>query len=356
MKNLLKIIILLLFLGVIYLLFWPVKIQPIAWQAPTAPPLTGQYAPNQALASATRFGEGFGPAGGPEDVAVDAQGRIYGGYEDGTILQLSADGNNKTVFANTGGRPLGLDFAPNGDLIVADVFKGLLAITPAGKTTTLATAADGIPFKFTDDVDVATDGKIYFSDASSRWGRWEVKEDILEHVGYGRLLLHDRTTGKTTTLLSGLQFANGVAVSANNDFVLVNETGSYKITRYWLQGDKAGQNDVFMDNLPGMPDGISSNGKDRFWVAIYTPRNAALDMAADKPWLRKVMYRLPEFIQPKETHYGFVLGLDNQGQVVANLQDDSATAYAPITSVEQVGNTLFLGSLYYNGFATYPAP
>jgi sugar lactone lactonase YvrE len=41
--------------------------------------------------------------------------------------------------------------------------------------------------------------------------------------------------------------------------------------RYWLQGPKAGSAEVFMDNLPGPPDGISLAGDGvNFWVTIYS--------------------------------------------------------------------------------------
>lgn len=41
--------------------------------------------------------------------------------------------------------------------------------------------------------------------------------------------------------------------------------------RYWLKGPKAGTSDVFMDNLPGPPDGISkaADGQN-YWITIYS--------------------------------------------------------------------------------------
>jgi sugar lactone lactonase YvrE len=38
------------------------------------------------------------------------------------------------------------------------------------KIEVLTNEADGIPFRFTDHLDVASDGKIYFTDASSKYG------------------------------------------------------------------------------------------------------------------------------------------------------------------------------------------
>ena len=126
--------------------------------------------------------------------------------------------------------------------------------------------------------------------------------------------------------MSDLSFANGVAVSPDQSFVLVVETGAYRIHRVWLNGPKQGQAEVFIENLPGFPDGISSNGKDKFWLAVVTPRNALLDKLLPHPFARKVIARLPKFLQPAPERYSFVLGLDMNGRVIENLQDGSPTA------------------------------
>ncbi|MZR61573.1 SMP-30/gluconolactonase/LRE family protein [Alcanivorax sp. DP30] len=351
-----KILALLVFASIVaYLLFWPVPIEPVAWDAPEAPALEGDYAVNDKLASVSRIGEGEGI--GPEDVAVDGQGKLYVGYEDGRIVRFDANGKNPDLIANTGGRPLGLDFDPLGNLIVADGYKGLLSIAESGAVTTLSLEAEGIPFAFTDDVDVDSKGIAYFTDASSKFGpAMKARDDVLEHGGHGRFLKYDPATGSTEVLLDGLQFANGVALSENEDFVLVTETGNYSIVRYWLKGDKAGTHDIFFENLPGIPDGISANGDGTFWVALFSPRNAMLDNMSDKPLLRKVAFRLPQFLQPQPAHHGFVLGLNEQGEVTHNLQDAGKGAFAPITSIEQFGNTLYLGSLTAPTFAAFTLP
>jgi sugar lactone lactonase YvrE len=345
----------LIVLALAYLFLWPVPIEPVAWQAPPAPKLEGPYAPNNFLAKMERLGAGQGI--GPEDVDVDAQGRVYGGFLDGRILRFDAQGKFLDVFADTGGgRPLGLDFTSTGILIVADARKGLLAIRPDGGLRVLSTEANGMPYRFTDDVDVGPDGMIYFSDASNKFTFGEHMEDILEHAGRGRLLRYDPVADQTLVLLDGLNFANGVAVSRNGDFVVVNETGSYRITRYWLKGPKAGQHDIFIDNLPGIPDGVSCSDAGVFWVALYSPRSADLDRMSNMPWMRKLALRLPEALQPKPVKHAFVLGLNEDGQVVHNLQDAGADAYAPITSVEQEGEWLYLGSLTQPSIGRIKAP
>lgn len=361
---------------------WPSRFDPVAWQAPPAQVLNTSTHP---LSGLTQLGIGAGT--GPETVAIGPQDRLYAGYADGTIRRFDAnDASGRStgeVFASTNGRPLGLAFGPplpsskqhqrpagtsatdraaagaghgtsaapgpdpqHATLYVADADQGLLAIDRNGDVTVLSTSANGQPFAFTDDVAVAGDGRVYFTDATSRWHQPNYRTAILEHHGDGRLLRYDPDTGSTDVLLDGLQFANGVALGPNDDYVLVTETGAYRVTRCWLRGPHAGAHDVFMHDLPGFPDGIDADADHQgFWIALFAPRNALLDFAAPHPWLRKVVYRLPQWAQPAPAHVGHILHVANDGHVISQRIDDSDNAYAPITSVTAHGDWLYLGSL-----------
>lgn len=356
MKTMLHALLALLGLGAAYLLLWPVPIEPAAWTPPAAPALEGPYAANDRLASVQRLAPGYGH--GPEGLALDAAGNVFAGYADGRVVRFDADGANPVELLNTGGRPLGA-CVRGGGLWIADAWKGLLFLGPDNRVAAAITEADGVPFRFTDDVDVAGDGAVYFTDASSRFGIDATMADFLEHGGTGRLLRYDPATREVRTLLAGLHFPNGVAVGPDDAYVLVNETAEYRVLRYWLKGGKAGTAEPFIENLPGFPDNLSFNGRDRFWVALYAPRAADLDRLLPQPFLRKVVFRLPAFVQPKPVKHGFVLGLGLDGTVTANLQHVGADAYAPITSVEQFGDVLYLGSLTEPAMARFrlsPAP
>jgi sugar lactone lactonase YvrE len=342
---------------VLYLLFWPVPISPQAWSPPPAPSLTGQYQQNSKLAGTERLalvapGTGFAP----EDVALDAENRIYAGLDDGRIMRLQADGTGPEIFSDTHGRPLGLVFDATGNLIVADAIKGLLSIARDGAITLLTAAADGLAFGCTNDLDVAADGTIYFTDASHKFPLTNYKADLLEHRGNGRFLAYDPKTKTTRTLLRDLTFANGVAVSSDQSFVLVVETAAYRIHRVWLTGPKGGQSDIFIDNLPGFPDGISSNGKGKFWLALVTPRDQTLDRLLPHPFLRKVVMRLPKFLQPAPKRYSFVLGLDLQGQVIDNLQNGAPDCYAQVANSVERGGSLYFGSIGEGAVGRYRLP
>lgn len=342
MKKLLGLIALLVAVLAVYLAFTPSPIDPLAWTPPKAPPMTGVMEPNDTLMKAELLAQG--QIVGPEDTAVDSQGRVFAGLDDGRIVRIGADGKAET-FAETGGRPLGLAFDKSGKLIVADAWKGLLEVDQQGKIRVLSDSADGIPFAFTDDLDIASDGRIYFSDASSRFHQPDYILDLLEARPHGRLLRYDPATGKTETLLKDLYFANGVALSQHEDFVLVNETYRYRITRYWLKGEKAGQHEVFIDNLPGLPDNLASDRDGTFWVAMPSPRKADADMIQQLPWLKRQLTKLPRAVLPKPVPYGLVIQVNEKGEIVRSLHDTSGQHLRMVTSAKPVNGVLYLGSL-----------
>ncbi len=326
-------------------LFWHFGIstnagfRPEPWHPPPSPGLEGEYERNDRLAEAELWPVG---GAGPEDIAIDAAGRIYTGLEDGRIVRLPAGGGEPEVLADTSGRPLGLELDPEGRLIICDADKGLLRMAPGGELETLADGFEGERFEFTNNAAVAGDGTIYFTDASRRYGITAYKQDLLEHSGTGRLFAL-RPDGRLDLLIEGLQFANGVALDPEERYLLVAETGAYRIRRYWLTPGRPGQDEIFVDNLPGFPDNLST-GEGVFWVAIPSPRDRVLDTLLPWPSLRHIVARMPDRFQPQPKRHGLVLGFDADGNVVHNLQDPSGRV-ALTTGARQHGGKLYLGSL-----------
>ncbi len=337
----------------LYLLLWPVSIDPVAWTPPEPPPLSGQYEPNTKLAAIEKLPVGYH---NPEGVAIDAEGRIYTGLEDGRIMRLKPDGSQPETFARIEGRPLGMEFDGAGNLIIAGGDKGLLSVGRDGATTALVTEAQGTVFRCVNDLAVAADGIIYFSDTSFKFPISIYKEDLFEHRPNGRLLAFDPRTRQTRLVLDKIHFANGVAVSPDQSFVVISETGKYRVLRVWLTGARAGQSEILIDNLPGFPDNISANGRDGFWLALVTPRNRLLDALLPRPFLRKVVLRLPQFMQPAPKRYAFVLGLDQNGRITHNLQDPSGKSFALISSVLEHEGKLYLGSIGEESVGRLPVP
>ncbi len=328
-----------------YLSFWPVPIDPAVFEAPENPGHVGIYAANDILSGAERLGVGL--MHGPEDTAMDHDGLIYTGFEDGRIVRFDPDNVAATMedVANTGGRPLGMEFHPDGYLVVADAFKGLIAVDSDGSIRVLADSVNGEPMIFVDDVSIARDGTIWFSDASTRWDLHENLNDFYERRASGRLLSYHPGRDETIVHLDDLYFANGVALGPNEEYVLVNETMAFRISRLWLTGPRAGEHDLFAENLPGFPDNLSFDGQGTFWVAFATPRTDAAEIGSNNPFFRKMFYRMVNLLRlsPVVMH-GMAVGFDTDGEVQYNLQSANGEV-GMTTSVNQHADGLYVGGL-----------
>jgi sugar lactone lactonase YvrE len=333
---------------VAYFAFAPAPIDAAAWNAPVAPAMKGPLAPGEQLKSATLLAQG--QITGPEDISVDGQGRIVTGVSDGRILRLEADGA-LTELGRTGGHPLGLKFDAQGSLWICDAWKGLLklAFDAEGKPLplqTVLTEVDGAKLNFTDDLDIAADGKIYFTDASSKFTQPDHVLDALEGRPHGRLMVFDPASNEARTLLKDLYFANGVAVSKSQDSVYVSETYRFRITRLWLRGPKAGKHEVWLDNLPGYPDNINTDGAGMLWVAYPSPRKPEIDKMSVQPAVRTLISKLPRALLPKATPMGFVAAYDEpKGTLKHALFDKDGTHLRMITSALPHAGHLYMGSL-----------
>jgi sugar lactone lactonase YvrE len=334
----------------LYLAAWPVPVDPVAWQAPQDRGLSGDFAANDALAAAAAIQ--LGGDEGPEDVTIGYDGALYATTASGSVLRISQDTGLVEAFAHPGGRPLGIESAADGSLLIANAYTGLQRISPRGAVTDLLTTIDGAALPYANDLAVSGEGIIYFSVASTKFGAQAWKGsyeasllDILEHGGHGRVVAFDPRSGDARTVVDGLNFANGIAIDDDGRFLLIAETGSYRILRHWLQGPDAGTTEVLVDNLPGFPDNINSGAAGRYWVGLVAPRDTNLDRLSDKPLLRKLVQRLPAFLRPAAKPSSHVFAINADGDVLVSLQD-TAARYPAMTGVCETGDRLYLTRLF----------
>jgi sugar lactone lactonase YvrE len=352
MKKIVKVTLLIILVTVVsYLLFYPVPFEPVSYDPPNNPGLKGSFAKNNKLSTAKNILLDIGV--GPEDITFGPDSLLYTGLADGRIVSFTKEGEFVKTLVNTEGRPLGMQFDAANNLIVADEFKGLVSISPEGEMTVLADSVDRTKIFFADDLDIGRDGIIWFSDATQRYHADEVLKEAWELQPTGRLLSYNPKTKQTKIELPGLRFANGVALGPNQDYVLVNETMGMRINKLWIKGPKKGNHEIWPIDLPGYPDNISYNGNGIFWVALPTPRILdEFEALFNKPFLRKLVARLPQSFQPEPVPFGMVIGVDTLGQVVFDLQD-STQNYHSITSVNEYEGHLYLGSNVMGTAAKY---
>lgn len=318
------------------------RIDPVVWRPPPLPE----------RARRTSGADPFPPldllplgGSGPEDVVVDADGWLLTGLENGRILRVDPGGSEVRVVGDTGGRPLGLEALPDGSVLVCDSHRGLLRLDPTtGHMLTLVDRIDGRPLRFCSNAVAAADGTIYFTESTSRFGFDHWRAAILEHRGTGGLFRRS-PGGQVEVLLDGLQFANGVVLSPDGDSVVVAETGSYQLIRYWLTGERAGTTDLVIDNLPGFPDNLALSSDGHIWVAMPNPRDRALDwLHRSHPAFRKAVWALPQRLQPDAIATVWVMGISFDGAVVRDLQAPGER-YRMVTGMAEHDGRLYLASI-----------
>jgi sugar lactone lactonase YvrE len=296
------------------------------------------------------------PGAGAEDVVVAPDGSVFTGTEDGAILRLSPDGRRVDRLARTGGRPLGLELFDDGDLLVCDADAGLLVVHVAdGSIETLLTDIDGVRMRFCNNAAIAGDGTIWFSDSSLRYGIHAWKDDFVQHTRTGRLVRRD-VDGTVAVVIDDLAFANGVALSSDEQFVAVAETGARTVVRWWIAGPRTGERDFLVRDLPGYPDNIARGSDGLIWVTIASPKDPLVERLQTAPLaLRKLVTRIPEKLQPKPKRTIRVQAYDDAGTLVHDV-DLQEPGFHMVTGVREHAGRVWMGSLHEPAVAVYDLP
>jgi sugar lactone lactonase YvrE len=318
------------------------RISPQVWRPPAAP--RSASAPLPALTVLAVNGNGA------EDVVVD-KGDVFTGVDDGRILRLTRDGRRLDTVADTGGRPLGIELYPDGRLLVCDAQRGLLLVARTGELEVLVPS--GPDLRVCNNAAVAADGTVYFTDSTSRFDLDYWKADLLEHNGTGRLLRRT-PDGTVDVLLTGLHFANGVALAPDESYVVVASTGSYRLDKVELP---AGTVSTLVESLPAFPDNISTGSDGLVWVAMASPRIAALDLAHRlHPAIRKAVWALPEPLQVKEKRVVWVRAVDGTTGKVVHDYRAVHPDFHMVTGVREADGVVYLGSLNERAIAHFTLP
>ena len=302
---------------------------------------------------------GLGQLDGPEDVILDRQGRVYCGCRQGTVVRLSGDNFEKTeIFARTGGRPLGLAFDKDDNLIVCVAGMGLYGVRPNGEVfkltdetnRTLWKLQDDSRISMADDLDIAPDGKVYFSEATNRYEMHNFQLDGIECRGNGRILCYDPSKDKTRTIIRNLVFPNGICIAHDGQSFYFAETWACRVSRYWIAGPKKGRVEPFIDFLPGLPDNINRASDGTYWLALVGMRQPAFDLALKMTGFRKLMVKripLDEWLFPN-FNIGGVVKFNDQGEIIESLYDMTCEAHPVVTSMREHRGYLYLGGIYNN--------
>ncbi len=304
------------------------------------------------------------PGHGPEDVVADPRGRVLTGLADGRIVRVDGlddpPGARVEHIAEIGGRPLGLELLPEGDLLVCDAEGALLRVDPDGGTgnvRVLTESAAGERLRFCSNVVALPDGTVYFTVSSRVHPLRDWMGDMAEHTGTGRLLRLTPGATEAEVVLEGLQFANGLVRGADDRSLIVAETGARRLTRFHLTGPRAGHAEPLVENLPGYPDNMWRGAPDGpVWVALAGPRVPALDLLhRAAPGVRRAAARIAVRAPYRPAAWAGVLAVDDDGRVLHHLTR-RRSGFRMVTGVCETGGLLVLGSLHERGIAVCAAP
>ena len=290
-----------------------------------------------------------------EDVLIDKDGSALTGLEDGRIVRISEGAAPRTI-GTTNGRPLGLEFLPDGRLLICDAERGVLAMNITnGDLEPLVTHHSGERLNFCNNAAVARDGTIYFSTSHPTHSVDQAAQAVIENVPNGRLLRR-QPDGAVDVLLDDLIFANGVALAQDERFVLVAQTGRAQIDRFWLAGDKEGQREIFVQNMPGLPDNISTGSNGLFWVGIAAANDATVALVRRLPlFLRRMIAALPDAMRPKPQQTIEILAYDETGTCHHHFHGTNP-GFHMATGVREKDGHVWMGSLERDCIARFKLP
>jgi ribose transport system permease protein len=315
------------------------------------------YQQNDRLVGAEAIG--LDQVEGPEDVILDRQDRLYGSTRDGNIIRFSGERFEKReVFAHIGGRPYGMQFDKDENLIVCVGGMGVYGVKPSGEVFMVADETsrswtklnDDSRIRMADDLDIAPDGKIYFSDCTTRYEASNYPLEVVEGRPNGRVLCYDPATGTTRKLIKSFYFPNGVCIAHDGGSVLIASTTDCRVYRHWLAGPDSGKTQILIDQVPGNPDNINRASDGNYWLALVGIRTPSFDLSMRKAAFRRRMAKqvpLDEWLGPN-LNYGCVVKFDEAGNILETFWDPTGTSHASVTSIREHKGYLYLGGIENN--------
>ncbi|MBX6323418.1 MAG: SMP-30/gluconolactonase/LRE family protein [Rhodospirillaceae bacterium] len=302
---------------------------------------------------------GLGQIDGPEDVILDDDDNLYAGTRTGDIVRfLAPDHRRQEIYAHVGGRPLGMAFAKDGALLCCIGGMGLYRVGRDRQVTKLTDETNRTPFsiiddsrlRLADDLDIAPDGRVFFSEATVRYEMHEWPVDCLESRGNGRIICYDPNDKSTRTVLRNLIFPNGICMARDGVSFMFAETWACRVSRYHFDGPKAGTVETVLPNLPGYPDNINRASDGSYWLALVGMRTPSLDLALRMPGFRRRMARR---VAPDEWLYpnintGCIVRFDDAGRILDVMWDLGGENHPMITSMREHKGYLYIGGILNN--------
>ncbi|KAJ8668378.1 hypothetical protein QAD02_010041 [Eretmocerus hayati] len=244
---------------------------------------------------------------GPQSYASH-DGKLYTGLENGYVVEI--DERQVVPIAILGencdpnkpypqcARPFGMQFHRDGYLYVCDAYNGIFKLdVKTGKYERIVDGRDlieGVPPKQFVALDIDNEGNIYWAHYSSEFNIDNVG-CIVSADPSGRIIRYNATTKKNEVLVRDIS-AHGLSLSKNEDFIMISEMSTFRLTKYNIRGPKAGVYEPFIDGLPGSPDNIYPDGQGGYFVSLVRTHELS-SFFLSHPNIRRVLARMIYILQ-----------------------------------------------------------
>jgi gluconolactonase len=211
-----------------------------------------------------------------EGPSFDGQGNLYVvDIPYGRIFRISAHGE-WTLVTEYDGQPNGLKFHPDGRILVADYANGLMAVDPAtGSVSTVLSGRNGESFKGVNDLNIAANGDIYFTD-QGQTGLHDPSGRVYRLNANGSLdCLLDTGVSPNGLVLDRTEAVLYVAMTRDNSvwrMPLTPQGGTAKVGRFCSMFGTSGPDGMAMDVAGNLAVAHASLGH----VFLFSPNGELL--------------------------------------------------------------------------------
>lgn len=191
--------------------------------------------------------EGFEGTEGP--IAAPDGSFLFTETRANRITKIAADNSISTFLENSNGSN-GLAFAPNGDLITVQVNNNQVGIIyPKGREKVLVKDYEGQSFQRTNDLVLAKNGGIYFTDSGPG-------QDVKAEPRTGVYYINPQGETKRVVGINEIQRPNGIQLSRDEKTLYVANTGGEDVLSFSIQPDGTLTN---RKNFAKIPNGLQKN-------------------------------------------------------------------------------------------------
>lgn len=221
--------------------------------------------------------DGFDGTEGP--ITLPDGSALFTETKANRITKIAPDNSISTFLENTNGAN-GLAFAANGDLYAVQVLNPKIGVIyPKGKEKVLADNFQGTPFQRPNDLVLAKNGGIYFTDIGTRPSPENPNPPASEPG-----VFYITPAGELRQIANNIERPNGIQLSQDEKTLFVANTAGEYVLAYDIAADGSVSNQRNFAKLKGwsQADNVWSSGADGLAIdaegRLYVASNAGVEV------------------------------------------------------------------------------